>query len=96
MNSKTDGQIVLAGDPKQLEPVVLSKLAQAYGLGQSMLSRLIDHKPYKQNLLDFPKFNGYNPKVVTYLIQNYRSLPEIVHTFSTLFYNSVLMSTVSI
>lgn len=95
MDPLTDGQFVLAGDLKQLGPVILSRLGQTYGLGQSMLSRIIDCKPYKQNFLVFPEYNGYNPKVMTYLIQNYRSLPEIVHNFSTLFYDSLLKSTVS-
>ncbi|XP_042575253.1 RNA helicase Mov10l1-like [Cyprinus carpio] len=35
--SETSGQMVLAGDPKQLGPVVKSKLAAVFGLGVSLL-----------------------------------------------------------
>lgn len=37
----TTGQLVLAGDPKQLGPVLRSHLAQKYGLGKSILSYAI-------------------------------------------------------
>lgn len=33
LNSK-EGQLVLAGDPKQLGPILRSPLAQQYGLGE--------------------------------------------------------------
>lgn len=38
--SKTTGQIVLAGDPMQLGPVIQSDLAKQGGLQQSLLQRL--------------------------------------------------------
>lgn len=89
------GQVVLAGDPKQLGPSVFSLIAQSNGLAQSMLARFIQYPSYKRDTLLFPKHNGYNPKVITHLVKNYRSLPEIVHTFGKLFYDSLLESTVS-
>lgn len=90
-----DGQIVLAGDPKQLGPVIVSLLAKTNGLEQSMLSRFIHYPSYQKDLNIFPEYNGYNPKVITHLIQNYRSLPEIVYSYSKLFYDSLLVPTVS-
>ena len=39
-------QIVLAGDPKQLGPVLQSRLAKLYGLEQSLLERLAASKLY--------------------------------------------------
>lgn len=96
MDLTRDGQVVLAGDPKQLGPVVLSTLSRTYGLGQSMLSRFINYPSYERNPTMFLEHNGYNPKVITHLIQNYRSLPEIVNCYSKLFYNSLLVATVSV
>lgn len=90
-----DGQVVLAGDPKQLGPVIISLLAKTNGLGQSMLSRFIHYPSYQKDLNVFPEHNGYNPRVITHLIRNYRSLPEIVSSYSKLFYDSLLVATVS-
>lgn len=47
---KDDGQIILAGDPNQLGPVVLSPIAQRCGLGKSLLSRLLDQLPYQPDV----------------------------------------------
>lgn len=85
----------MAGDPNQLGPVIFSTLAKTYGLGQSMLSRLISRSLYQKDLNLFPESYGYNPKIITHLIKNYRSLPEIVRSFSELFYDSLLEPTVS-
>uniref|UniRef100_A0A287CYF8 RNA helicase n=1 Tax=Ictidomys tridecemlineatus TaxID=43179 RepID=A0A287CYF8_ICTTR len=37
------GQLVLAGDPRKLEPVLRSSLTQKYGLGYSLLERLLTY-----------------------------------------------------
>lgn len=95
MDPNRDGQVILAGDPKQLGPILMSNLAKKSGLGQSMLSRFISNPLYERYLNIFPDHNGYNPKVITHLIYNYRSLPEIVNLFSNLFYKSFLVATVS-
>lgn len=47
---KNDGQIILAGDPHQLGPVVLSPVAKKCGLSKSLLSRLLDHLPYRPDV----------------------------------------------
>eukprot|EP00966_Prymnesium_polylepis_P018080 417621-Prymnesium_polylepis.1 len=41
-----DGQLVLAGDPRQLGPVVHSEVARAAGYGISLLERLVKRKVY--------------------------------------------------
>ena len=59
--------IVLAGDHKQLGPIVYDKIAAKNGLEISLMERLMNMQPYK-------KQNGkYNPAIVTKLIINYRS-----------------------
>jgi len=90
-----DGQVVLAGDPKQLGPVVMSFLAKDCGLGLSMLSRFINYPSYLRSTDVFPEYNGYNPKLITHLTHNYRALPEIVLNYNHLFYKSLLVPTVS-
>ncbi|KAM3870151.1 RNA helicase Mov10l1-like [Diretmus argenteus] len=55
--SERDGQIVLAGDPCQLGPVVKSKLASAFGLGVSFLERLMANPLYSRDE------RRYNPKL---------------------------------
>lgn len=90
-----DGQVILAGDPKQLGPVIMSMLAKKWGLGQSILGRFIEYPPYRRNPNIFPEYNGYDPKVITHLVKIYRSLPEIVNVFSDLFYESLLVANVS-
>ncbi|XP_014909667.1 RNA helicase Mov10l1 isoform X2 [Poecilia latipinna] len=78
--SERDGQIVLAGDPCQLGPIVKSNLANAFGLGMSLLERLMTNPLYTKQ--DW----GYNPKLVTKLIYNYRSHEALLMLPSKLFY----------
>ncbi|XP_078139377.1 RNA helicase Mov10l1 [Centroberyx gerrardi] len=82
--SERDGQIVLAGDPCQLGPVVKSKLASAFGLGVSLLERLMANPLYSREEW------GYNPKLVTKLIYNYRSHEALLRLPSRLFYQGEL------
>lgn len=44
------GQVVLAGDPKQLGPVVFSTPAKNRNLGKSFLGRILDEKLYQENV----------------------------------------------
>lgn len=60
-------QLVLAGDPRQLGPVLRSPLAQKHGLGYSLLERLLTYNAlYKKGP------DGYNPQFITKLLRNYR------------------------
>ncbi|XP_035741515.1 probable RNA helicase armi isoform X2 [Vespa mandarinia] len=87
------GQVVLAGDPLQLGPVVQSKLAKQFGLEESFLSRLLYQFPYQRDPEGFE--TCYDPRLVTKLIINYRSLPEILELPNSLFYNSELQAKIS-
>ncbi|KAK0142880.1 RNA helicase Mov10l1 [Merluccius polli] len=82
--SEKDGQIVLAGDPCQLGPVVKSNLAKVFGLGTSMLERLMANPLYSREEW------GYNPKMVTKLMYNYRSHEALLRLPSKLFYKGEL------
>nr|XP_057932480.1 RNA helicase Mov10l1 isoform X2 [Doryrhamphus excisus] len=82
--SERDGQLVLAGDPCQLGPIVKSKTATAFGLGVSLLERLMDNPLYARHEW------GYNPKLVTKLTYNYRSHEALLTMPSRLFYHGEL------
>lgn len=45
-----NGQVVLAGDPKQLGPVVFSTPAKNRNLGKSFLGRILDEPLYQENV----------------------------------------------
>ncbi|XP_048054939.1 putative helicase mov-10-B.2 [Megalobrama amblycephala] len=82
------GQLVLAGDPQQLGPVLRSPLAQLHGLSQSLLERLM-----KQNTLYQKSQDGnsvYDSRFVTKLLRNYRSHPAILKIPNELFYENEL------
>ncbi|XP_043977046.1 putative helicase mov-10-B.1 isoform X1 [Gambusia affinis] len=77
--SKT-GQLVLAGDPKQLGPIIRSPYAIQHGLGLSLLERLMNRKPYQD----------LDSHFVTKLLQNYRSHAAILKIPNEEFYNNEL------
>ncbi|KAM4583240.1 putative helicase mov-10-B.1 isoform 3-T3 [Fundulus diaphanus] len=74
------GQLVLAGDPKQLGPIVRSPYAIKHGLGLSLLERLMNRKTYQD----------LDSRFVTKLLQNYRSHAAILKIPNELFYNNEL------
>lgn len=91
--SKISGQVVLAGDPKQLGPMMISRFGKSLGLESSLLERLLDRNVcYGQ--VHGPNGNEYDPRFVTKLKINYRSLPSILHIYNELFYNSELETNV--
>lgn len=87
------GQIILAGDPKQLGPVLLSRYASTYGLGVSLLERLSNHPFYTRNdALAKSGDDPYNPDLLTKLVRNYRSHPVLLKLPSLMFYDNELVS----
>nr|XP_019952231.1 PREDICTED: putative helicase mov-10-B.2 isoform X1 [Paralichthys olivaceus] len=75
-----EGQLVLAGDPMQLGPIIRSPLALHHGLGLSLLERLMKYNDlYK---------TSKNPRFVTKLLRNYRSHAAILKIPNELFYDN--------
>ncbi|CAI5647581.1 unnamed protein product [Oreochromis niloticus] len=84
----TAGQVVLAGDPKQLGPILRSPYALKYGMGVSLLERLMN------NFSMYQKNAGgvFSNCFVTKLLRNYRSHPAILKIPNELFYDGELQA----
>ncbi|KAF3696908.1 putative helicase mov-10-B.2 [Channa argus] len=83
--SAESGQVVLAGDPKQLGPILRSPYAIKYGMGVSLLERLMnDFSLYQKDQ------GVFNSCFVTKLLRNYRSHPTILKIPNDLFYDGEL------
>ena len=78
--------VVLAGDPKQLGPIIRSGQAKALGLEMSLLERLSKCKSYERQ-----NEGTYDTRVCTKLVRNYRSHPSILKVPNRLFYNDDLI-----
>ncbi|PQQ11118.1 putative RNA helicase SDE3 [Prunus yedoensis var. nudiflora] len=74
--------VVLAGDPKQLGPIINSSQAESFGLGRSYLERMFECEFYS---------NG-DKSYVTKLVRNYRCHPEILYLPNMLFYGQELIA----
>ena len=83
------GQLVLAGDPKQLGPVIHHTLAKQLGLTTSLLERLMSRPLYQP---DGEHGGGYNSLVLTKLVQNFRSHEVLLRLPNNLFYDGELLA----
>lgn len=90
--SSSQSQIILAGDPQQLGPVLLSAEAKIYGLELSFLERLSLLPIYQRNEKKFKDHGNYDPMLVTKLVKNYRSHQDIIAIPSKLFYDDELIA----
>ncbi|KAF6020898.1 MOV10L1 [Bugula neritina] len=88
--ANADTCIVMAGDHKQLGAVVKSQISQTCGLSTSLLERVMQFPPYQRNEEQFQDHTGYDPNLVTKLVQNYRAHPFILSLYSQLFYDNEL------
>ncbi|XP_067934400.1 putative helicase mov-10-B.1 [Watersipora subatra] len=79
-------QVVLAGDPKQLGPVVRSSAASE--LGKSLLERLMSSELHRQD----PISGSFNPDYVTKLVRSFRSHPDILEVPNACFYDNELIA----
>ncbi|XP_063049770.1 putative helicase mov-10-B.1 [Engraulis encrasicolus] len=82
------GQLVLAGDPRQLGPIIRSPIAKQHGLEVSLLERLMKDNPLYQKDVS----GRYNPRYVTKLLLNYRSHESILKVPNDLFYEGELIA----
>jgi helicase MOV-10 len=80
------GQLILAGDPGQLGPVVTTELCERFGLNISYMERLTKTEVYSCGE------NGEYPEdLLTKLIHNYRSHPSILKLPNEMFYDNELL-----
>lgn len=87
-NQEINASIVLAGDPKQLGPVLQYELLKQTVHSQSMLERLMNLPLYAQD----PETNEYNGKVVSQLRQSFRSHAKLLEFCNQQFYNGMLQA----
>jgi helicase MOV-10 len=78
------GQLVLAGDPKQLGPVIHHGLAKEHGLSTSMLERVMERPIYQ-------KRPEYDTRVLTKLVRNFRAHELLLELPNELFYEGDLL-----
>lgn len=90
---KENGQIILAGDPMQLGPVIFSKYCLEFGMDETYFSRILETFPYEKDFVSFQ--NGFNNKLVTKLNVNYRSLQEVIMLPSKMFYDSSIVAKIN-
>lgn len=99
-------QVVLAGDPQQLGPVITSPFAQRGGLAVSLMERLVQSPPYARldgnaaaDAADASPLSSsapsaavaaHHPHFITKLVRNYRSHGDILALPNALFYQGEL------
>ena len=81
-----EGQLVLAGDDKQLGPVIHHNYAQSYDLA-SFLERLMDREVYARS-----EDGGHDGRVLTKLVRNFRSHEALLELPNELFYDRELVA----
>jgi helicase MOV-10 len=83
---------VLAGDPKQLGPIIRSDIAKAFGLEKSLLERLSQLEPYARSEELDSLGNHYDKNMITKLVRNYRSHSKILDLPNKTFYDGDLIA----
>ena len=91
-DTSTPPVIVLAGDPKQLGPIIRSDISKAFGLEKSLLERLSQREPYQRRDEPDSVGNHYDKNMITKLIRNYRSHARILDIPNATFYNGDLIA----
>ncbi|XP_058980902.1 probable RNA helicase armi isoform X2 [Musca domestica] len=83
---KQNSCLIIAGDHKQLGPVLQSKLAEELQLGVSLMERLLKYDCYRVSEVT----GEYDRSIQTRLRKNFRSHPEIVDLYSGMYYDNEL------
>jgi len=78
-------QIVMAGDPMQLGPIVRSVIADSHGMSVSLMERLMASPPYSVTT------TGYDKRCITKLTRNFRSHAALLELPARLFYSKELI-----
>ena len=86
---KQDGVIVLAGDRKQLGPVIMSAQADDLGLGRSMLDRLQSEGSSVYKMCGI-NTNAFDERYISKLQVCYRSDARVMHISNEMFYQGAL------
>ena len=81
--------LILAGDPKQLDAIVRSPVSQKYGFSTSLLDRLINSVPlYAKKGKD----TYQHPENIVQLVDNYRSHPTLLQLYNDSFYDGIFFN----
>jgi helicase MOV-10 len=80
-------QVVLAGDHKQLGPVVQSPYCVRHNYNVSIMERLMMQAPYARE-----EASEHNSHFVVKLLNNYRSHPKLIDVPNRLYYDSELVA----
>ncbi|KAG4069886.1 hypothetical protein HA402_009593 [Bradysia odoriphaga] len=84
--SKVHANIVLIGDPKQLDAVTRSDWSTQLGFKTSWFERLFDTALYQRH----PESGQFNANYITQLTRNYRSHAAILRIPNEIFYDNTL------
>ncbi|XP_058832069.1 putative helicase MOV-10 [Topomyia yanbarensis] len=84
--SMINASVILAGDPKQLGPVIQYEFLNQTTHSVSMMERMMDHEMYKRNLVT----RKYDPNFVTQLCDNFRSHKALLDFSNRMFYDGQL------
>jgi helicase MOV-10 len=82
---KSDGCLVLAGDPRQLGPVIQCEQLENYG--RSLFERVFEFSMYKRDRAS----NRYDSSCITKLLHCYRCDPRVLEISNKLFYEDELI-----
>jgi len=88
--------IVLAGDPKQLGPIIRSDIGKKFGLEKSLLERCSERECYSRSEEADDLGYHYDKRMVTKLVRNYRSHPRILQLPNEAFYDGDLIAAADI
>lgn len=89
--SKIHANIILIGDPKQLDAVTKSEWSIRLGFKTSWFEQLFNLPLYQRNA----RTGEFNKTYITQLVENFRSHPAILKVPNELFYENKLKAMVS-